>query len=385
MSTVLLQLLERHRSDIYELCLVKLREVMGRTDPSGKMELGFVAIYGEVTQAISDNLSGDPSRRDPHQLQTRVSSEQGAHDAHDAGYTVGQLVGAYGAICQGITKYAHHSEAPMTAQEFSVINLTLDLAVAQAVTEYQQVVRGHAMESEKNRLGRLVHDLRNSLAGAMLAHDLIKMGDVGVAGATSRVLTEAHVRMKDLIDRSVAQIRLGDIQVFDQTDVSVLGLLSEVESTLIPEAYARSIHVFVEADPKLRVFADRHLMTSAVANLAQNAVKFTKLGSRVWIRAFADGEEVVIEIEDECGGIPEGTIKTLFEPYVQVDANKSGLGLGLGIARQAAELNGGTVTVKSKPGIGCTFTLRLPIPGSPPTQGPKKSEVSVLTENPSSD
>ncbi len=365
------ELLNQQRSEFLDLCLEKLRASVGVSNPSSLLEIGLPALFDDVAAVIggtSENL-----RAQPLKAETRRSSRLSAQEAYTRGYTVAQLIGSYGAICQGITLHAARINATVTTHEFSRLNLWLDGAIAQAVTEYQQLIGARAVKSEAERLGTLVHDLRNALAGAILAHDLIKMGEVGAAGATSQVLTEAHLRMKDLIDRSVAQVRLGDVQLFDQTEISVLGLLSDVESALIPEAFARSVQVIVHTEPSLRIFADRHLITAAISNMAQNAVKFTKIDSRVWIRAFAEGDAVVIEVEDECGGIPEGTITTLFEPYVQVGKDRSGLGLGLGIARKAAELNGGTIRVESEPGHGCIFSLRLPNLDTPPAHGPKKN------------
>jgi signal transduction histidine kinase len=65
-------------------------------------------------------------------------------------------------------------------------------------------------------------------------------------------------------------------------------------------------------------------------------------------------------VEDACGGLPAGAGAELFEPFVQRGADRSGLGLGLAIARQAIEAHGGTVELRNRPGHGCVFTVRLP-------------------------
>ncbi len=367
------EILSDHRDEYLTSCLERLRDGLGITDPDSMLETTLPELLDEVCEVIGA-IPHDESE-DPMIAMTHRSSRLSAREAHERGYTISQLVGTYGAICQGITLQAHRTKAEVSARNFSQLNLWLDVSIAQAVTEYQQLEKAEATKSESDRLGILVHDLRNALAGAMLAHDLVKMGGLASRGPTNEVLTEALVRMKDLIDRSVAKVRIGNPDQFEQTEVRVLDILSDVESTLIPESAHRSVRVRVAASPKLKVFVDSHLMSSAVANLAQNAVKFTKLGGSVWIRAFAEDEEVVIEIQDECGGIPPGTMKTLFEPGVQVGEDRSGMGLGLGIARSAAEMNGGTITVKNDPGAGCTFTLRLPAVGATPTVGPKKSSA----------
>lgn len=106
--------------------------------------------------------------------------------------------------------------------------------------------------------------------------------------------------------------------------------------------------------------ADERLLTSAVGNLVQNALKFTRAGGTVVVRARAEREYVVIEVEDECGGLPPGRQEQLFQPFVQESANRSGLGLGLTITRRAVAAHGGQVHVRDLPGKGCVFTIHLP-------------------------
>ncbi|HEX5315010.1 MAG TPA: HAMP domain-containing sensor histidine kinase, partial [Candidatus Kapabacteria bacterium] len=116
----------------------------------------------------------------------------------------------------------------------------------------------------------------------------------------------------------------------------------------------------VEISPNLSVFADRQHFTSALANLTQNAVKFSHPGGKVILRGFLQGDRAKIEIEDECGGLPKEKMKALFAPFEQMDINKSGLGLGLSISRRAIQLSDGEITARNLPGKGCVFTIDLP-------------------------
>jgi signal transduction histidine kinase len=94
--------------------------------------------------------------------------------------------------------------------------------------------------------------------------------------------------------------------------------------------------------------------------MVQNALKYTKPNTSICIRSKADQENVLIEVEDQCGGLPPGKAEELFKAYTQKDNNKSGLGLGLTISKRAVELNDGTMFVKNLPGKGCIFTISLP-------------------------
>jgi signal transduction histidine kinase len=80
----------------------------------------------------------------------------------------------------------------------------------------------------------------------------------------------------------------------------------------------------------------------------------------VIMRARARGANVAIEVEDSCGGIPEGT-GDLFQPFGERRAtNRTGLGLGLSIARRAVRAQGGDIEVRNTPGKGCTFVIEVP-------------------------
>ena len=108
---------------------------------------------------------------------------------------------------------------------------------------------------------------------------------------------------------------------------------------------------------------DRQLITAALANLLQNAFKFSRPNGHVVLRTdttTATGR-VLIDVEDECGGLPEGEAEDLFLPFEQRSANRAGLGLGLAIARQSVETSGGVIRARSLPGKGCIFTIDLPL------------------------
>jgi signal transduction histidine kinase len=101
-------------------------------------------------------------------------------------------------------------------------------------------------------------------------------------------------------------------------------------------------------------------VVSALSNVVQNAIKFTRPGGSIVVRTHAEGGLVRLEAEDECGGLPPGTAEGLFQPFVQGARDRRGVGLGLAIVRRAAEAHGGTVRVQNKPGIGCVFIIELP-------------------------
>ena len=89
------------------------------------------------------------------------------------------------------------------------------------------------------------------------------------------------------------------------------------------------------------IAADRQVLAAVVANLLQNAFKFTRPGTTVTLRVGASAERVLIEVQDECGGLPSGDVNELFRPFEQRSADRTGIGLGLAFSRWGAEANDG--------------------------------------------
>jgi signal transduction histidine kinase len=103
------------------------------------------------------------------------------------------------------------------------------------------------------------------------------------------------------------------------------------------------------------------VLAAVVVNLLQNALKFTHPHTTVTLRVGASAERVLIEIEDECGGLPGGTTNDeLFRPFEQRSADRTGLGLGLAFSRWGVEANHGRIYARTLPGKGCIFTVDLP-------------------------
>jgi two-component system sensor histidine kinase BaeS len=105
------------------------------------------------------------------------------------------------------------------------------------------------------------------------------------------------------------------------------------------------------------ISADRDLLREAVANLVDNAVRFTPRGEAVTLRVANGSGGPYIDVIDHGPGIDDDRLANLFDRFQRSD---SGSGLGLAIARRVVERHGGTIRVQTKPGSGSTFTIELP-------------------------
>lgn len=361
-GVMLYEFLVQEKDSILKLCADKHLAVHAAGATSAEMQVGLPIFYSELVEVLradEDRPFSDPDasvKSLHHDNAVRVGKE-----SLRLGYTISQVVHGYGALCQAITEHADaYGGEPIAAREFNRLNYCLDSAIAQAVTEFNSGLKAKAETAEVERLGSLAHELRNALASISTAHYMLKTGKVGFSGSTNQILESGLQRMQDLIDRSLSEVRLRGEPLVELELCRVVDLVGEVEATSLVQAEPKRIRLHVEVSPRLTVRADRHLTVSALSNLVQNAIKFTHEGGTVFIRARSGGDRVHIEVEDRCGGLPPGKIESLFQPYVQKSGDKSGVGLGLSIARRAIASQGGAVTAWDLPGTGCVFRLDLP-------------------------
>ena len=293
---------------------------------------------------------------------SQISSSAGRHgqDLLRMGLTIAQVVHDYGDVCQAITQIAVELEAPISGEEFRTLNLCLDDAIAGAVTEFARQRERAIAALGSERLGILAHEQRNLLTTAMLARTSIRSGRVPASGSTGQVLDRCLIGLRDLLDRSLAEVRL-DAGIERVERISVAELVEEVEVGALLQAEVRGLHfAMTSVESRVTIDGDRPVLAAAITNLLQNAFKFTRQGGQVSLTARATADRVLIEIADECGGLPAGKTEDLFRPFEQRGADRSGVGLGLSICLKAAKANSGEIHVRDLPGKGCVFTLDLP-------------------------
>jgi signal transduction histidine kinase len=275
------------------------------------------------------------------------------------GFTVGQVVHDYGDICQSVTELALERIAPITTAEFRTLNRCLDDAIANAVTEYDRQRDARIAKEGTERHGVFAHELRDLLGTAMLSFDGLRTGSVPVGAATG-LLGRSLSRLRDFVERSLASVRL-EAGMQNRERIAVAELIGEVGISAAMHARTRGIRLTVALpDGDVAVEADRQILASAVANLLQNAFKFTRPDGHVFLRSFADADRVLIEVEDECGGLPPGDPQALFLSFEQRSRDRTGLGLGLAISHRGVAASGGVLHVRDLPGTGCVFTVELP-------------------------
>ena len=292
------------------------------------------------------------------------SAIQHGHDLLLQGFTVSQVVHDYGDVCQAITELAVELNAPISTDDFRTLNRCLDDAIAGAVTEYGRERNQSGIDGESargtERLGFFAHELRNLMNTALMAFEVLKTGNVGVAGSTGAVLHRSLMASHALIIRSLAEVRLTQ-GIQNREQFLVAGFIEEVASAATLDASARGITLTVTPiEDVIVIEADRQVLAAVLGNLLLNAFKFTRPRTTVTLRVGASATRVLIEIQDECGGLPGGDVQGLFRPFDQRGADRTGIGLGLAFSRWGAEANDGRIYARNLPGKGCVFTLDMP-------------------------
>jgi signal transduction histidine kinase len=369
------EFLATNRSELIVRCRSKVAKRPSPKPTDEELEHGIPLFLDQLIKTLLVEQTAEPmlSRKvsGPSGGGTPALSEMGETAARhgrelmEQGFTVEQVVHDYGDLCQAITDLAFELHAPIQIDEFRTLNRCLDNGIAVAVTEFNYrrdfVVADKQIQALNVRLGFFAHELRNLLNSATLALTAIKAGNVGVGGATGGVLDRSLVGMRNLIDRSLTEVRMTAGMPAQHHLFSLSDFIAEVKLSASLEAQVRECTLTVSlVDPELAVDADRDLLLSAVGNLLQNAFKFTHHGTEVTLNTYAAADRILIDIEDKCGGLPEGTAAKMFLPFEQVSGDKSGLGLGLSISRSSVEANDGVLRVRDLPGAGCIFTIDLP-------------------------
>lgn len=358
-SVVLHDFVNRYRADIIARTSEKLssRPATGRA--AGGLENGVPRFLTQLAETLKQEAGGTP-------LAGNAIGDSAARHGGELlsrGFTVSEVVHAYGDICQAVTELAVEKRAPISTEEFHTLNRCLDTAIAEAVTEHARITAERRSTGEAERLGEVAHEIRNHLNSALLAFNSLRSGIVAVNGSTGAVLGRSLLSVRDVIDSTLADIRMEALPR-RREPLQLVQFLGDLAVGASLHAEYRGLTLgFDGIDPALAVTADPHLLGSAVSNLLSNAFKYTSEGGHVELRAVCEDGVVQISVEDECGGIPDSAPDP-FQPFGERRGrDRSGLGLGLSIARKAVRSHGGDILIRNRPGVGCIFTIQLPAAG----------------------
>lgn len=342
-----------HRDEILESCMLFLHE---RVAVNADLDRDVNIFFDEMHRAVRRD-SGFPESDSPLPGKSETAARIGLQPRR-SGIEPAMLPLIFGAISNAIGSVGQRYDLAIGAAEYRIFNECMDAGVAASIEKLWDREQQDRKERITQSFGYLAHELRNALGNAALAFKLLRAGEVAINGRTAAILGNNLARMDALVARTLGSVRLDAGIAPDLRPLCVATLLRQVEAAAIPQ---RGIAVTLELDESLHVEADELLLASAVGNLLHNAMKFSRDGGRIQLRCRCEGDRVVIEVEDECGGLPPGSSERLFLPFVKGTAHPASTGLGLAITKRAVEEMHGHIDVVDEPGQGCIFRLSFPL------------------------
>jgi len=219
-------------------------------------------------------------------------------------------------------------------------------------------------------LATLAHELRNPLAPIRTALELMTHApdDSRVAASAREVMARQVSQIVRLIDDllDLSRVSRGIIEL-RRMRLPIGVVIRDAVETSRPLIEAAGHELVVDMDDDaLMLDVDPTRIVQVVANLLNNAAKFTPRGGRIELRTSRDGGCAVVSVRDNGSGIPPAMLDRVFDMFTQVDRTHTqtgaGLGIGLTLVRRLAEMHGGTVEARSEgPGTGSEFIVRLPL------------------------
>src|SRR5688572_10510399 len=199
-----------------------------------------------------------------------ISRSAGQHglDLLDQGFTISQVVHDYGDICQSITELALQINAPIATEDFRTLNRCLDDAIAGAVTmfsrESQNASSDQATDRNNERVGFLVHELRNLVHTAIVAFDILRTGSVGITGNTGEVLKRSLEGLKELIAHALDDVRVAQ-RMAARKRILVSDLIEEVSDAATLAAKAAGVTLTVlPVEAEIAIDGDRQVLAAVM-------------------------------------------------------------------------------------------------------------------------
>jgi signal transduction histidine kinase len=248
-------------------------------------------------------------------------------------------------------------------------------------------------EQKDRFLATLAHELRNPLAPLRTGLDvLLKDRDEETAARTLAVMNRQLDHMVRLVDDllDVARITRGTLEM-RRDHVELTSVIRRAIETVSPALDRRGQSVAVDARSTATAFMDATRVAQIVGNLLSNASKHSPPGARIEVQLECEESLATISVIDAGVGIPAHQLGRVFDMFTKIERStetpNDGLGIGLALSRQLAELHGGSLTAMSAgEGRGATFSLSLPIESAPssaqvhPTKSAPSPRVATASE-----
>lgn len=240
-----------------------------------------------------------------------------------------------------------------------------------SLSYYFSDLKLHLIEEEnktKSLITDISHQLKTPLASIRMFHEMAKSAELSEEEQKEymEIVSQEIKSMEILLDELIKLSRLESnmIQINPKKN-SIKQTISEAVSQIFMKAHEKNIEICVDMEKDIDIPHDRKWTVEAMANILENAVKYSEPKTAINVRVSYMPTSVLIEIEDEGIGIQEEELNNIFKRFFRgskaKEMAKEGAGVGLYLARNIIEQQGGTIVAKRKSGCGSIFKITLPL------------------------
>ncbi len=353
------EMVVQHLPDADKLTLEGLRNSLPRT-----LEELAASLEKPATAPLADLL--------------RDSQSHGVCRYHQS-YNLNELLMEYG-LLRGILieEMLQHLGRAVRPEEMATLCAGLDEVMRRGImafVQHQKRQMQAATDAQSKYLAFLSHDMRGSLNGILLMVEVLRrelkdQPQFAASMADLELMRRSIMDTVGTMDRFLQAERLNKGKVPLQMErIDLDHLVRDVAGQFALRAANKGLALRSEIQGACQITTDREMILLVLQNVIGNAIKYTQQGT-IRLRLQTDAQRCVISVLDQGPGIPPDRLEAIFAPFERGETfGQSGVGLGLAIARQAAELMGATLRAESPPGQGAAFHLEIPLvphPNSPP-------------------
>lgn len=268
----------------------------------------------------------------------------------------------------------------------------IELAAKASMVAGEYVVLVIDDKTQKSRLDKtrrdfienISHELKTPIGAIALLAEAIQGAedDADTRNRFAGNLVKESNRLTHLVQDIIELSRLQSEEVLATAElIDVNKVISDAVDRNEQAARSRNIRMLFQDEPGPEIYGNREMLTTAVKNLIENAINYSSPGSQVGIGSKSTGDIAEVSVTDSGAGISPENQARVFERFFRVDASRSretgGTGLGLSIVKHVAKIHRGEVKLFSQPGVGSTFTLRIPLAKS---SDPVTGTIKVIAE-----
>ena len=340
----------------------------------------YMDSIGSYITGYGDTDRGEPEYFDPEQKKLDEELTIVVHGAQESFITTNWYITAAATLFGGVLAYflSGHALKPLrtfTSQVEKVqLNNLTDMKINEDVLpEFRQFSRSfnqmlerldEGFIAQRQFTGNAAHELRTPLSLMQVQLELFSAEHPDVLPETAEFLALLREQTKRLTQMTKTLLEMSNLQqVARNEQIQLIPMIEEIFTDLAPLAEKRGVTLKAEGDGVMT--GSDALIYRLIFNLTENAVKYNRPGGSVWVYVTQETEKLLIRVSDTGRGIPEEFQRSIFQPFFRVDKSRSreygGVGLGLSLVWEIADLHGGSVWVEESSDKGTTIAVELPV------------------------